>query len=89
MNFRFSISKDDEKNLFKFNLDLLLVVDEFEEDFEIFADAVMPVSPCNSNQDYVLPGDGTITGFVDAIGPTIGNTAVELVLTKLGVTVRC
>ena len=48
----------------------------------------MPITPCNRSQDFVLPGDGTIAGFVDAIGPNIGSTAVDLVLTKLGFTVR-
>ena len=66
----------------------MLVLDEFQGEFVVITDAAVPISPCNRSQkEFVLPGDGTITGFVEAIGPSIGDTAVDLVLTKLGITV--
>ena len=51
--------------------------------------ATIPEPSChNTELSYALPGDGTVEGFARALGNSVGESAVELVLNYLGIKVN-
>ena len=88
IHFRFHVDKEEDRQAFMLNFGLQLELDGVVKDVVILTNATIPRPLCNDNQSFVLPGDGTVAGFVNAIGPNIGETAVDVVLTNLGLKVR-
>ena len=84
--FRFSVDKDDDAQVFKLGLAFDLTIDGAETIFPILTDTSIPIPVC-SNDPFVLPGDGSIEGFVKAVGQDVGQTAVDVVLKQLGLEV--
>ena len=75
--------------MFSITLTIKLCIDGECRIIPIFKGVNLPIPDCNVEyQHYLLPGDGTITGFVDALGGKVGNTAVDIVLLKYGLKVR-
>ncbi|XP_072033124.1 uncharacterized protein [Amphiura filiformis] len=69
--------------MFVLDLTFHVTLDEIVTDFVILNDIQIPIPLCND--DFFLPGNGTIEGFVKAIGDTVGQTAVDVVLSELGI----
>ena len=86
--FRFSVDKDDIAQVFKLGLAFDLTIDGAETMFPILTDTSIPIPVC-SDDPFVLPGDGSIKGFVKAVGQNVGQTAVDVVLKQLGLEVIC
>ena len=55
-------------------------------DFSVLKGINLPNPPCNL-LTYDLPGDGTLAGFLEHLGGEIGDSAIELVLQKFGISV--
>ena len=86
--FRYSINKLDEEDVFSITLTLNLCIDEACEDISIFKDLKVPIPGCNTDfTSLVLPGDGSIEGFVQYLGGEVGDAAVTVVLERLGLSV--
>ena len=69
------------------DLSLQLQLDDQPTDIQVLSGTTIPIPLCNEDASLVLPGDGTIGGFARALGENVGQTAVELVLTHLGLEV--
>ena len=69
------------------DLSLQLQVDDETTDIQVLSDTIIPIPLCNEDASVVLPGGGSIAGFARALGENVGQTAVELVLTHLGLKV--
>ncbi len=55
----------------------------------LLRNATIPEPSChNTDLSYALPGDGTVEGFARALGNSVGESAVELVLSYLGIKVK-
>lgn len=50
-------------------------------------DKRVPIPICNSNFSVALPGDGSVRGFLEELGDTVGQSAIDLVLKKLNLQV--
>ncbi len=84
---RYSIHKNHE--LFSMYLSLGLCIDGTCKDEYVLRNATVPVPLCNTGyEDVILPGDGTVEGFASYLGDHVGETAVDVVLGKLGIMVR-
>ena len=86
--FRFSVDKDDDAQVFKLSLAFDLTIDGAETMFPVLTDTSVPIPVC-SDDPFVLPGDGSIEGFVKVVGNNVGQTAVDVVLKQLGLQVMC
>ena len=85
MHFRFSINKLDAEKEFALNLAFLLDVEGLSTDLNILNDTRIPIPVCNT--EFTLPGDGTIKGFIRAVGKNAAQSAVDVVLEQLGLKV--
>ncbi len=86
--YRYSIDKDDDAEEFSLNL---LFEFELEGDitaFNLLYDTKVPIPLCNENAMLILPGDGSINGFIRAVGENVGQSALEVVLRQLGIEVN-
>ncbi len=65
-----------------------LCIDGSCETMRLFENVKVPIPSCHTNMtSFQLPGDGTIQGFVRELGENIGDTAIDVVVEKLGATV--
>ncbi len=64
---------------------LHVTLDEVTTDFVILPGTMVPIPTCDN--EFPLPGDGSVEGFLRAIGDNIGQLAVERVLSELGLQV--
>ena len=55
--------------------------------YPILIGTKIPIPFCSRNYT-VLPGDGTIQGFLETLGENVGRTAIDLVLVHLGLKVN-
>ncbi len=86
---RFAIDKIDEDQVFSINLGVELCIDATCEFVTVFDGVQIPIPGCNIDYNaLVLPGDGSVAGFVQELGNTIGDSAISVVLEKLGLAVR-
>ena len=60
-----------------------LCVDGDCEDLPIFESLSIPLPTCDAN--VVLPGDGTVGGFVTALGGKVGAIGVGFIADMLGI----
>ena len=70
---------------FTVNLSSRFIIEDQATDFIVLSDARFPIPSCNTDIGYSLPGDGTVSGFVTAVGETVGEAAIEAVLNHLGI----
>ncbi len=71
--------------MFVINLSLRTTLDGVATDYVILSGTTIPIPTCDN--DFPLPGDGSVEGFLRAIGGNIGQLAVERVLSELGLQV--
>ena len=81
------MNKLEKEDRFELYLSCQLTVDDDTTDFQILTAATVPIPACNEVSDFHFPGDGSIEGFVEILGHNIGQTAVDQVLTYLGLKV--
>ena len=84
--FSFSIDKDQQLNVFKLDLSINFCVDDLCHDIPVLKGIHLPVPACNY-LSYVLPGNGTLAGFLDYLDGEIGDSAIELVMQKFEISV--
>ncbi|XP_038062441.1 uncharacterized protein LOC119732930 [Patiria miniata] len=83
LSVRFSIDKLDATKEYEVDLAFSLLIDGITTDFPIMADQRIPIPLCNANFSLALPGDGSVKGFRKELGDNVGQSAIQLVLTKL------
>ncbi len=84
---RYSIDKID--NVYRMRLDIVLCIDGTCEVVPVFHGVNIPIPTCNIDMDnFVLPGNGTVAGFIDHLGGEIGDSATDIMLQKIGLQVR-
>ena len=72
----------------RLNFATTLCIDNTCEELVILNDVKIPTPLCYSDlTNVVLPGDGSIHGFVHHLNGNIGSSAVNVVLEKLGLAV--
>ncbi|XP_072033446.1 LOW QUALITY PROTEIN: uncharacterized protein [Amphiura filiformis] len=81
----YSINKLPEIGVFKIDLILNMCIDGSCMDISVFKGIHLPIPACEIDPAmYPLPGNGTLAGFLEELGADIGDSAIELVLEKLG-----
>ena len=80
---RFSIDKLDASKEYEIDLAFSLQVDDETTDFPLMEAKRIPIPICNNNFSLALPGDGSVRGFLEELGDTAGQSAIDLVLRKL------
>lgn len=70
---------------FVVDLSIQLRIEDKRTNFTILSDAIIPFQQCDENKHYLLPGDGTVSGFVSAVGESVGESAIDAVLNHLGI----
>ena len=75
----------DQTNEFSVDLSIQLFLEDETTYFMVYTDARIPIPLCNEDATFVLPGDGTVRGFLFAVGENIGSTAKEAVMDHLGI----
>ena len=83
--YRFTVDRLDQTSEFSVDLSLELFIEDKTTNFMVYSDARMPIPLCNEDATFVLPGDGTVKGFLLAIGENIASTAIEAVMYHLGI----
>ena len=76
-----------EEKYFVLDFSLRLEIENEISEYIIISGTRIPIPVCNENATFTLPGDGSIEGFVKAVGETVGQTAIEIVLRQLGLQV--
>ena len=72
------------------SLSIRLCIDGICANVPILDMIQLPIPVCSVEpKAYQLPGDGSVTGFVEQLGGKIGDSAVELVTLKLDLDVSC
>ena len=84
----FSMDVLDTENAFEVNLSFTLKLEGVVSNFVVLNKANFPMPFCNDNTTLTLPGDGSVGGFVTALGGEFVQSAVDLVLEYLGLKVR-
>ncbi|XP_072023446.1 uncharacterized protein, partial [Amphiura filiformis] len=82
---RFSIDKLDSSKEFSLNFAFQLDLNGDITDFNIVSDLRIPIPVCNENSVFILPGDGSIEGFIRGLGANVSQVAVDVVLKQLGI----
>ncbi|XP_033637723.1 uncharacterized protein LOC117298529 [Asterias rubens] len=83
MSVEFSIDKLDASKEYEIDLAFSLQVDDETTDFPLMEAKRIPIPICNNNFSLTLPGDGSVRGFLEELGDTVGQSAIDLVLRKL------
>ena len=83
--YRFMVDRLDQTNEFSVDLSLELFIEGKTTNFMVYSDARIPIPLCNEDATFVLPGDGTVNGFLLAIGGNVASTAIEAVMYHLGI----
>ena len=81
--FRYSINLHETEPVLLLNFATTLCVDGNCEDLTIFDSLSIPIPTCDTN--IALPGDGTIGGFVAALGGKVGAIGVGFIANMLGI----
>ena len=68
-------------------LSVVLCIDGNCEPIGILSDAVVPIPVCNSDGALNLPGDGTISGYLQLVSGVADDEAVDLIFDALGIKV--
>ncbi len=84
---RYSVDKLSEDNQYEVTLILELTLDGMTTLFIILDHLSVPITPFDNNEELVIPGDGSIEGFARIVGTSAGQSAIDLVLMKLGLKV--
>ncbi|XP_072048757.1 uncharacterized protein [Amphiura filiformis] len=80
-----SVDKLDQEKMFSVTLAINLCIDDVCEEVIVIDKLKVPIPLCNTDISSIqLPGDGSIAGFATELGSKIGNSAVDLVIEKLG-----
>ena len=74
--------------VFELNLSFTISVEGEDSNFPILSSTTVPIPVCNEDASFSLPGDGSIGGFVKALGESFAQTAVDEVLKRLGIKVN-
>ena len=69
------------------NLNFQLEIEGNTTTFNILSDTRIPIPTCNENVTFALPGDGTIEDFAIVYANEFSQTAVDVVLQRLGLEV--
>ncbi len=65
-----------------------LCIDGSCDEMSMFRDVKVPIPVCTIDWNtFELPGDGTVDGFVQQLGDSIGDEAIDLVIKKIGLDV--
>ncbi|XP_022102001.1 uncharacterized protein LOC110985344 [Acanthaster planci] len=81
----FTIDKLTARKVFSVTLNLMLCIDDTCTTTPVLDRVWVPIPLCNTNAtSFTLPGDGTVEGFIRELGGRIGNSAIDLVLEKFG-----
>ena len=83
--FRYSVNKFEQTEEFIFDLIILLNLDDKTIQLDILSGVSIPISTCSEDTAFTLPGDGSVQGFATVVGKEVGQTAVDAVLSHLGV----
>ena len=67
---------------------LELTLDGVVTPFNILDHLFIPIPSHDNTVPLALPGDGTIEGFARIVGTSVGQSAIDLVLMKLGLKVN-
>ncbi|XP_022103294.1 uncharacterized protein LOC110986022 [Acanthaster planci] len=82
---KYSIDKLTAKEVFSVTLNIVLCIDDTCTSTAVLDHVWVPIPLCNTNvSSFTLPGDGTVEGFIQELGGRIGNSAIDLVLEKFG-----
>ncbi|XP_038050876.1 uncharacterized protein LOC119724026 [Patiria miniata] len=82
---RYSVEKLSAQKVFSVTLNLMLCIDDTCTMTPVLDHVWVPIPLCNINAtSFTLPGDGTVEGFIRELGGRIGNSAIDLVLEKFG-----
>ena len=84
---RYSVDKLDVEKVFVLSLALQIDIEGDVTAITILSDINVPIPGCNEDASFTLPGDGSIQGFVRAVGENFGQAAVQAVFRKLGLEV--
>ena len=88
-SFRYMIEKYEQEKVFRLTLASKLCIDDTCDVVTMFDGLRVPVPHCNTDfTNLLLPGDGTIKGFVQELGGNIGSLAIDFVVQKLNLSVR-
>ena len=80
---RYSIDKRNTDRMYSISLHLNLYIDDECNTFPIIKEVKLPIPICNVDyQHFVLPGDGTVAGFVDYLDGRVGDVAIDFVVEK-------
>ncbi|KAK6174798.1 hypothetical protein SNE40_013376 [Patella caerulea] len=81
---RFTIDKNSDEKVFivDFGLKIKLTDDETSIDSQMIEDMRIPIPICNEN--FTLPGGGSIKEFAKAMGGKLSQAAVDVIFQKLG-----
>ncbi|XP_038050728.1 uncharacterized protein LOC119723897 [Patiria miniata] len=85
MKLSYSIDKLTAQKVFSVTLNVMLCIDDTCTMTPVLDHVWVPIPLCNINAtSFTLPGDGTVGGFIRDLGGRIGNSAIDLVLEKFG-----
>ena len=84
---RYSVDKLDVEKVFVLDLAFQIKIEGDVTSVTILSDMKVPIPGCNENATFTLPGDGSIQGFVNAVGENFGQAAIQIVFQKLGLEV--
>ena len=79
------MDKFEQSEEFIFDLIILLNLDDQTIQLDILNGTSIPIPSCSEDTKFTLPGDGSIQGFARVVGKEVGQTAVDAVLSHLGV----
>ena len=85
---RYSVDKLSEDNQYELTLILELTLDGVTTLFIILDRLPIPIPSYDNNDELVIPGDGSIEGFARIVGTSVSQSAIDLVLMKLGLKVN-
>ena len=75
------------QKVFQIDLSVTLCIDGTCRPIYLLQAAHVPIPVCNENATFSLPGDGTISGYLESLGGQVTDAAVDLVLEHLGLKV--
>lgn len=80
--FRYSLGLSETKLDLKLSLTITHCIDSSCEDSNVLSDVSIPIQYCNGEME--IPGDGTVTGLVDAVDGKVGSIGVTFIQFILG-----
>ena len=77
----------DNERVYEVDMSIRLNLEGVISNYPILVGTKIPIPFCSRNFT-VLPGDGSVHGFLEILGENVGRTAIDLVLAHLGLTVE-